>query len=101
LSYTTGFYWQTTPGTDASSPTSSNYTLNSTGTTYVRAYNGNCWSAGTINTGSVTIVPAPSITDDADDASVTEGNTANFSVTVSNASSYQWQISTDGGTILE
>jgi autotransporter-associated beta strand protein len=97
LSYTTGFYWQTTPGTDDTKPTSSNYTLNSTGTTYVRAYNGNCWSAGTINTGSVTIVPAPSITDDADNASVTEGNTANFSVTVSNASSYQWQISTDGG----
>jgi autotransporter-associated beta strand protein len=99
LSYTTGFYWQTTPGTDASSPTSSNYTLNSTGTTYVRAYNGNCWSALTINTGTVTVVPAPSITDDADDASVIEGNTANFSVTVSNATSYQWQISTDGGTI--
>lgn len=98
LSYPAGYYWQTTAGgTSTASPTSSNYTLNATGTIYVRAYNGTCWSTGSINSGAVTVVTAPAITVQPANQFVIVGNTATFNVTATNAASYQWQVSTNGG----
>lgn len=52
------------------------------------------WNDGGVITLSVGIPPA--FTDQPDDASVTEGNTATFSVTATNAASYQWQKQESG-----
>jgi len=54
-------YWETSAsGTSTGYPTTSSYTLSSTGTIYARAYNGTCWSSGTVNSGSVTVNSIPS-----------------------------------------
>ncbi|MFN8237263.1 MAG: autotransporter-associated beta strand repeat-containing protein [Chitinophagales bacterium] len=101
LSYTTGYYWETSTSdfTTSGRATSSNYTLNATGTMYVRAYDGTCWSANTINTSTVTINTAISIGTSPSDATVTAPATASFSVgsITGTVSGYQWQVSTDGG----
>ncbi len=82
LSYPAGFYWQTTAaGISVANPTSSNYVLNTTGTIYVRAFNGNCWSMGNINTGVISINTAPVITGQPTDVSVISPNSASFTVT--------------------
>lgn len=98
LNYTSGFYWQASAaGTSTASPTSTAYTLASTGTVYVRALTGTCWSAGSINSGSVTVTTAPGITAQPTAQTATVPSTATFSVTATNAASYQWQFSTDNG----
>lgn len=92
-------YWQTTAGgTSTGNPTTSSYSAASTGTYYVRAYNGTCWSAGTVSL-AVTVNTATAITSQPTNKFVVVGNTGTFSVTATGSSlSYQWQVSTDGGT---
>ncbi|MFN8296271.1 MAG: autotransporter-associated beta strand repeat-containing protein [Chitinophagales bacterium] len=101
LSYATGYYWETSTSdfTTSGRATSSNYTLNATGTMYVRAYDGTCWSANTINTSTVTINTAISIGTSPSDATVTAPATASFSVgsLTGTIAGYQWQVSTDNG----
>jgi hypothetical protein len=90
-------YWQTTAGgTSTANPTTSPLVVTTSGTYYVRNYNGTCWSTGTVSQ-AVTIVNAVAITTQPTNQSTTVGNTATFNVTASNAVSYQWQISTNGG----
>lgn len=100
LSYTTGYYWQTAAsGTSTAFPTSSNYTLNTTGTPmFVRAYDGvSCWSTNALTTGLVTINSPVNITTQPVNASVAAGGSTTFSVVASNAIAYQWQVNTGSG----
>lgn len=71
--------------------------------------NGNLTNNGTINVesggtvtgklkGSANDIQTPSITAQPTDQTVTEGSAAMFSVTASNAQTYQWQQSTDNGS---
>jgi hypothetical protein len=91
-------YWQTSStGTSTAFPTTSPFSVNTTGTVYARAYNGNCWSAGTVNSGSITIHTAPAISSQPSSQSVTEPAAATFTVTASNATGYQWEVNTGSG----
>ncbi len=91
-------YWETSSsGTATTNPTTSAYTVSSTATIYARAYNGSCWSSGTANSGSVTINTAPSITSQPANSTIYSGANTTFSVTATNAASYQWQVNTGSG----
>jgi len=55
-------YWQTSAtGTSTASPTTSAYTVTTSGTYYARAYNGTCWSSGAVASAAITINPTPTI----------------------------------------
>jgi hypothetical protein len=86
-------YWETTAaGTSTANATTSPYTLSSTGAIYARTYNGTCWSAGSVNSGAVTINTPVSITTQPSAATVTVPASATFAVVASGTiSSYQWQ----------
>ncbi len=58
--------------------------------------NTNVLAADFVN-GSVTVVPDPAIASNPADMTVEEGQNASFTVSASNADTYQWQVSTDGG----
>jgi hypothetical protein len=91
-------YWQTSAtGTDQTFATTAPYSVSSNGTYYVRAFNGTCWSSGTVSQ-AVTVVNAVAISVQPANQSTTVGNTATFNVTATNAASYQWQVSTNGGS---
>ena len=47
--------------------------------------------------GTVTAIPSPAITMQPVDVDITEGQNASFSVTATNATDYQWEVSDDGG----
>ncbi|MCW3124842.1 MAG: hypothetical protein JWO03_500 [Bacteroidetes bacterium] len=88
-----GIYWETSPsGTSTASPTTSSYTLGSTGTIYARAITAGCGSAGTVNSGTVTINTNTSITSQPSNQSVTTGASASFIVVAAGTSlTYQWR----------
>lgn len=91
-------YWQTSAtGTAIISPTTSPLVVSTSGTYYVRTFNGTCWSAGTVSQ-TVTIINPVVITTQPTNQSTTTGATASFTVVASNAVSYQWQVSTNGGS---
>ncbi|MBS1683509.1 MAG: cadherin-like beta sandwich domain-containing protein [Bacteroidetes bacterium] len=92
-------YWETgSGGTSTASPTTSAYSLAATGTIYARAYNGNCWSTGTVNSGSVTVNTAVSITTSPSSASVASGTSKTFTVVASGTvGGYQWQYNDGTG----
>lgn len=48
--------------------------------------------------GSVVAIPSPAVTSNPVDVDITEGQNASFSVSATNATGYQWQMSDDGGT---
>jgi len=90
-------FWQTSAtGISTTFPTTSDYTLTSNGTIYIRTFDGLCWSNGTISQAG-TIILAPTITSQPADQTVNVGATATFSATATNATSYQWELSTDNG----
>jgi hypothetical protein len=91
-------YWQTSAtGTSTTYPTTASYDVTSSGTYYVRAYNGSCWSTGTVSI-PIVINYSPIIDTQPKDKVVLTGNNVTFTVATTNASSYQWQQSTDGGS---
>lgn len=53
--------------------------------------------AATFVDGSVTVVPDPMITSNPAAVTLEEGQNASFAIAASNATAYQWQVSTDGG----
>ncbi|MBZ0098684.1 MAG: hypothetical protein K8F30_06345, partial [Taibaiella sp.] len=59
-----------------------------------------CTSSVTSNAATLTIITTPAITTDPLDATICDGGSTNFSCAATGAGqlSYQWQISTDGGT---
>ncbi|HCQ13392.1 T9SS sorting signal type C domain-containing protein [Flavobacterium sp.] len=98
LSYPAGFYWQTTAtGTSTSLPTSSNYSLASSGTVYVRAYNGTCWSTGSLSSGAIVINSPSAVATNPSNVTISSGANTSFSVTGTNAGTYQWQVDTGSG----
>lgn len=102
------YYWQTSAsGTSTANPVvfsagatvSQPYTVTTAGYHYVRAYNGICWSTGAYTTQEqVVFVSAISIGTQPSSQSTVTGATATFSVTATGVSTYQWQLSTNGGT---
>ncbi|MBS1619943.1 MAG: cadherin-like beta sandwich domain-containing protein, partial [Bacteroidetes bacterium] len=102
LSYSapsSGIYWETTAGgTSTTYATSAGYSLAATGTIYARAYNGTCWSANTVNSGSITINTAITITTSPTSATVTAGGSKTFTVAASGTiGGYQWQYNDGTG----
>jgi hypothetical protein len=104
LSYSSpsaSLYWQTTSGgtsTAVANQTVSNYTLNSTGTIYVRANLGSCWSPA-INSGVVAVNTLLAITTQPANKSITDGNNTTFAVVAAAGASYQWQVDTGSGFV--
>ncbi|MBS1594807.1 MAG: T9SS type A sorting domain-containing protein [Bacteroidetes bacterium] len=102
LSYSapsSGIYWETAAGgTSTTYATSTGYSLAATGTIYARAYNGTCWSANTVNSGSITINTAINITAAPTSATVTAGGSKTFTVAASGTiGGYQWQYNDGTG----
>lgn len=90
-----------TDGGDISGATTSTLKIatatTSDGGRYKVIINGACGSA-TSNAAVLTVNSLPTITRQPRDQTVCEGSSASFSVTASAATSYQWQVSTDGGS---
>lgn len=93
------WYWQTTATGTSTANSGVTYTVNTSGTYYIRARSSNgCWSngAGSVN---VLINSTPSITANPVNSNIIPGANTSFSVAASNSpTSYLWQVSTDGGT---
>lgn len=98
LTYPSGFYWQTTSGGILTTfPTSSSYILNASGTMYVRAFDGICWSTSLVSP-AIVINTAPAISTQPANVVVSAPTAASFSVTTSGTvSSYQWQVNSGSG----
>lgn len=102
------YYWQTAAnGTSLANPlvfapnaaVSNTYNVTVSRIYYVRAYNGNCWSATSYATGTaVNFISAINVTSQPANQNAVAGSAATFTVTASNVSSYQWQVSTNSGT---
>lgn len=96
------YYWQNSSlGEDQTNDAASNLTVTTSGDYYVRAYNTveGCWSSGEVGPYSVSVTTsAPIINSQPTDVSAGVGASASFTVVSPNAASYQWQVSTDGGT---
>ncbi|WP_296144010.1 choice-of-anchor D domain-containing protein [uncultured Flavobacterium sp.] len=91
------YYWQTSAtGTATTSPVSAPYSVAATGNVHVRSFNGNCWSA--VKTQNITISNVPSLTTQPNSTSVVIPAPKTFTVATSGTVTYQWQLSTDGGT---
>ncbi|MBU4538648.1 MAG: T9SS type A sorting domain-containing protein [Bacteroidetes bacterium] len=96
------WYWQTAAtGTSTVNSADTPWNVNASGTYYIRAYNGTCWSVGS---GSVTVVvnnPPVITSQPATPAEMCSGaGTTTLSV-ASNATTWQWQLNgvnvTNGG----
>ncbi len=95
------YYWQTSPtDIDTTYDAANALDVTTDGDFYVRAYNTvtSCWSDDVVGPYTVTISNLPEITDQPDNINVANGDNATFSVTATNTVSYQWQVSTDGGS---
>ncbi|OBX23522.1 hypothetical protein BAA08_03990 [Bizionia sp. APA-3] len=95
-------YWQTTAtGTSTANNATGTFNATATGTYYVRTFltATSCWSAGTASY-AVVINSAPSISTQPANATRVIPNNATFSVTATGTPTptYQWQVSTNGGT---
>jgi len=95
------YYWQTSAtGTSTTNSTISNLPVSTSGSYYVRAYNGTCWSTNSIGPYTVTVNSAPSInTQPSSPAAVCGSFSGMLTMAVTATSpSYQWQYSADGST---
>lgn len=54
--------------------------------------------AATSNAGILTVNPAPTITSNPSNSSICSGTNTSFSITTTNATGYQWQVSSNGGS---
>ncbi|MCO5233087.1 MAG: hypothetical protein M9888_05065 [Chitinophagales bacterium] len=97
IGFDAGYYFQTTSnGILQDKPTTSTYTLNSSGTIYVRAFNGSCWSDA-IASNAVTIASPINISTQPSNISVPENSSGTMNVVASNVVSYQWQENDGNG----
>jgi hypothetical protein len=91
-------YWQTSAsGTSTSDPANVTKTVPASTTIYLRTFSSsaNCWSAPL--TVTPTVSENPVISTHPVDQSDVVGQNITFSVTATNANSYQWQVSADNG----
>jgi subtilisin-like proprotein convertase family protein len=92
-------YWQTSAtGTATTHNAASSRMVTSSGSYYVRAYNSTtlCWSDGAVGPYAVTINNNASISGQPANSFINDGDNTTFTVTASNAGSYQWQVDTTG-----
>ncbi|WP_296148463.1 T9SS sorting signal type C domain-containing protein [uncultured Flavobacterium sp.] len=92
------YYWQTTAsGTSTVNNATNTLQVSTTGTYYVRAYNGNCWSTS-LASPAITIQTPVSISTQPSNQNILAGNTASFSVIASGTPTlvYLWQESQNG-----
>lgn len=107
LTYTSGsgqpesgvsYYWQTSiSGTNTTDSADNPLSVSTSGTYYVRAYNGACWSNGASSSFTVAINQSQVISNQPTNQSTAQGNSATFSITASSAISYQWQLNDGNG----
>lgn len=93
-------YWQTSAtGTATNNNATSSLTVTTSGSYYVRAYNSTtlCWSDGAVGPYNVTINNNASISGQPANRLINDGANTTFTVTASNAGSYQWQVNTGSG----
>jgi len=95
-----GTSWSNIAGETSSTYTIPNVTNGMNNNQYHVVVSGNCAPTSVTSSAGTLIVGNPSsITDQPDNITVCEGLTANFSATATGSSlTYQWQVSTDGGT---
>lgn len=91
-------YWVSNPlGQETDKPASTDLTVNSSGTYYLRIKVGECWSDGAISR-TVVVNTAPNITTQPQPVTLSVPNSATFSVTAEGGDlSYQWMVSEDCG----
>jgi len=92
-------YWQTSSTGTTMGPgniATTDLTTSTSGTYYVRNFNGTCWS-NTYTASTITVNNNPSITASPSNTTILAGANASFFVSVANPGVYQWQVSTDGG----
>lgn len=95
-------YWQTTAtGISTANNAASPLAVTTSGSYFVRAYDptsgSGCWSTTAVGPYAVVINPAPTITIQPSNQSIAAAQNTTFSVITSNATAYQWQVSTDSG----
>lgn len=95
-------YWQTSAtGISTANNAASPLTVTTSGNYFVRAYDptsgSGCWSTTAVGPYAVVINPAPTITIQPSNQSIAAAQNTTFSVITSNATAYQWQVSTDSG----
>lgn len=90
-------FWQTAAiGTSELDPANVTKIVSAITTLYLRTKSSTgCWSDAVAVTPSISLVPV--LTAQPTDLTVIENQSATFSVTATNASGYQWQVSTDNG----
>lgn len=95
------YYWQTSAsGTSTANPSTSVFTATTSGTYYIRAYNGtDCWSTNSISYTVEVDNGSPTITSQPSNVNRTIPNTATFSVSANSGSNptYQWQVNSGSG----
>jgi hypothetical protein len=93
-------YWQTTAsGTSTSNVSTTPYPITTSGTYYVRAYNGSCWSTSSLASPAITVNPAAtvSITPTTTQNLVTGNNGTTLTASETNTVSRQWFYGTTSG----
>jgi hypothetical protein len=94
------WYWQNTSSTTSITtlPSTADYTVNSSGTYYVRAVDvsGTCWSASTGT--AITINTSPSIGTQPTSKNICSETNTSIDITGASATTKQWQVSIDGGS---
>ncbi len=94
------WYWQTTSNGTSTANSNTTYSVATSGTVYLRAYNNTtkCWSASSANT-TVVVNATTAITSQPASQSTSLNGTATFSV-VANGSNltYQWEIKPNGSS---
>ncbi len=104
VSTNSGSTWSNISNTGVYS-TATTATLNITGATsgmnsyqYRCVVSGSCSPSATSSAATITITPTPSISSHPGSSSVSVNGNTTFTVSANNASSYQWQISTNSGS---
>lgn len=94
----TTYYWQTTStGTSTLQPASNAQLISATGYRWLRALNScGSWSTAA-QTAQLVVATNPIITTQPSNQSTVVGVAATFSVTASNATTYQWQVDSGSG----
>jgi hypothetical protein len=96
---TDGINYTDITGATAATLTLTNVTTAMSGNKYRVVVSNTCPSVATSNAATLTVNPGVSVTTQPTAATVCTGGTATFSATAAGTSpTYQWQVSTDGGT---